>query len=51
MGEGDNGFLGIKNVNTFLLPEVIYDLTLILSLHVLLLGMLFHIKGLPITKH
>ncbi|KMU78252.1 hypothetical protein CISG_06405 [Coccidioides immitis RMSCC 3703] len=23
MGEGDNGFLGMKNVNTFLLPEAI----------------------------
>jgi hypothetical protein len=31
--------------NTFRLLEVIYDPTLILSPHVLLLGMLFHIKA------
>ncbi|KAF2685708.1 C2H2 finger domain protein [Lentithecium fluviatile CBS 122367] len=35
-------FLGIKDMNTFPLPEIIYDESLIFSPHVLLLGMLFH---------
>ncbi|KAI1913309.1 hypothetical protein LOZ12_002725 [Ophidiomyces ophidiicola] len=43
--EFTKGFLGMKDANTFPLPEVIYDPTLILSPHVLLLGMLFHIKA------
>ncbi|ODH43977.1 hypothetical protein ACO22_00949 [Paracoccidioides brasiliensis] len=37
-------FLGMKDVNTFRLPEIIYDPTLVLSPHVFLLGMLFHIE-------
>ncbi|ODH52419.1 hypothetical protein GX48_01482 [Paracoccidioides brasiliensis] len=36
-------FLGMKDVNTFRLPEIIYDPTLVLSPHVFL-GMLFHIE-------
>ncbi|ODH12934.1 hypothetical protein ACO22_07765 [Paracoccidioides brasiliensis] len=36
--------MGMKNVNTFWLSEIIYDLTLVLSSHVFLLGMLFHIQ-------
>ncbi|OJD10005.1 hypothetical protein ACJ73_09982, partial [Blastomyces percursus] len=43
--EFTKGFLGMKDANTFPLPEVIYDPTHILSPHVLLLGMLFHIKA------
>ncbi|KGM91454.1 uncharacterized protein PADG_12475 [Paracoccidioides brasiliensis Pb18] len=31
--------------NTFWLPEIIYDLTLVLSPHAFLLGMLFHIQA------
>ena len=31
--------------NEFKIPEVIFDLTLVLSPHVCLLSMLFHIKG------
>ncbi|KAH8710290.1 hypothetical protein GQ44DRAFT_714462 [Phaeosphaeriaceae sp. PMI808] len=34
-------FLGIKDMNTFPLPEIMYDETLIFSPHVFLLGMLF----------
>jgi hypothetical protein len=34
-------FLGIKDMNTFPLPEIIYDESLIFSPHVLLLGILF----------
>ncbi|PGG98902.1 hypothetical protein GX51_06549 [Blastomyces parvus] len=37
--------LGMKNANTFWLPEIIYDPTLVLSPHVFLLGMLFHIQA------
>ncbi|KAF2676861.1 hypothetical protein K458DRAFT_379389 [Lentithecium fluviatile CBS 122367] len=35
-------FLGIKDMNTFPLPEVIFDETLVFSPHVFLLGILFH---------
>ncbi|KAF1964005.1 hypothetical protein BU23DRAFT_521662, partial [Bimuria novae-zelandiae CBS 107.79] len=35
-------FLGIKDMNTFPIPEVIHDETLTFSPHVFLLGMLFH---------
>ncbi|OJD25505.1 hypothetical protein ACJ73_03128 [Blastomyces percursus] len=38
-------FLGMKDANTFWLPEIIYDPTLVLSPHVFLLGMLFHIRA------
>ncbi|EDN09785.1 predicted protein [Histoplasma mississippiense (nom. inval.)] len=38
-------FLGMKDANTFWLPEIIYDPTLVLSPHVFLLGMLFHIQA------
>ncbi|OJD16129.1 hypothetical protein AJ78_03709 [Emergomyces pasteurianus Ep9510] len=37
--------LGMKDANTFWLPEIIYDPTLVLSPHVFLLGMLFHIQA------
>ncbi|KGQ00729.1 hypothetical protein PAAG_12607 [Paracoccidioides lutzii Pb01] len=43
--EFTKGFLGMKDANTFPLPEIIYDPTLVLSPHVLLLGMLFHINA------
>ncbi|KAF2844244.1 hypothetical protein T440DRAFT_436700 [Plenodomus tracheiphilus IPT5] len=35
-------FLGVKDMNTFPLPEIIYDETLIFSPHIFLLGLLFH---------
>ncbi|XP_014550159.1 hypothetical protein COCVIDRAFT_116292 [Bipolaris victoriae FI3] len=35
-------FLGIKDLNTFPLPEIMYDQTLLFSPHVFLLGLLFH---------
>ncbi|OJD09878.1 hypothetical protein AJ78_08884 [Emergomyces pasteurianus Ep9510] len=38
-------FLGMKDVNTFWLLEIIYDSTLVLSSHVFLLEMLFHIRA------
>ncbi|OJD28259.1 hypothetical protein ACJ73_00338 [Blastomyces percursus] len=38
-------FLGMKDANTFWLPEIIYDPTLVLSPHIFLLGMLFHIRA------
>ncbi|EDN05111.1 predicted protein [Histoplasma mississippiense (nom. inval.)] len=38
-------FLGMKDANTFWLPEIIYDPTLVLSPHVFLLGMLFYIQA------
>ncbi|EGE80241.2 hypothetical protein BDDG_03182 [Blastomyces dermatitidis ATCC 18188] len=38
-------FLGKKASDTFPLPEIIYDPSLILSPHVFLLGMLFHFKA------
>ncbi|OJJ86988.1 uncharacterized protein ASPGLDRAFT_32731 [Aspergillus glaucus CBS 516.65] len=38
-------FLGKKGANEFKIPEIIFDLTLVLSPHVCLLSMLFHIKG------
>lgn len=34
-----------KHSNEFKIPEIIFDPTLVLSPHVCLLGMLFHIKG------
>ncbi|KAF1935665.1 hypothetical protein EJ02DRAFT_484092 [Clathrospora elynae] len=34
-------FLGIKDLNTFPLPKIMYDETLLFSLHVFLLGLLF----------
>ena len=44
--------------NEFKIPEVIFDLTLVLSPHVCLLSMLFHIKGFekisttrPVLEH
>ncbi|KAL2802972.1 hypothetical protein BJX63DRAFT_90216 [Aspergillus granulosus] len=38
-------FLGEKEKNTFPIPEIIFDPTLVLSPHVFLLGMLFRIQG------
>ncbi|KAL3429111.1 hypothetical protein BDV09DRAFT_200914 [Aspergillus tetrazonus] len=38
-------FLGKKAPNKFKIPKIIFDPTLVLSPHVCLLGMLFHIKG------
>ncbi|KAF9884370.1 hypothetical protein FE257_001826 [Aspergillus nanangensis] len=38
-------FLGKKAANEFKIPEIIFDPTLILSPHVCLLSMLFHIQG------
>ncbi|KAJ5111736.1 hypothetical protein NUU61_001366 [Penicillium alfredii] len=38
-------FLGKKEPNTFPIPEIIYDPTLVLSPHVFLLGMLFRIRA------
>ncbi|KAL4864645.1 hypothetical protein BDV12DRAFT_175830 [Aspergillus spectabilis] len=38
-------FLGKKAANKFKIPEIIFDLTLVLSPHVCLLSMLFHIQG------
>ncbi|EFW15377.1 conserved hypothetical protein [Coccidioides posadasii str. Silveira] len=38
-------FLGEKEENTFPIPEIIFDLTLVLSPHVFLLGMLFRIQA------
>ncbi|PYH98302.1 hypothetical protein BO71DRAFT_426270 [Aspergillus ellipticus CBS 707.79] len=38
-------FLGDKEPNTFLIPEIIYDPILVLSPHIFLLGMLFRIQG------
>ncbi|EEH48168.2 uncharacterized protein PADG_04252 [Paracoccidioides brasiliensis Pb18] len=38
-------FLGDKAPNEFKIPEIIFDPTLVLSPHVTLLTMLFHIKG------
>ncbi|KAJ5640364.1 uncharacterized protein N7484_008226 [Penicillium longicatenatum] len=38
-------FLGKKAPNEFKIPEIIFDPTLVLSPHVCLLSMLFHIKG------
>ncbi|KAL4958922.1 DUF3435 domain-containing protein [Aspergillus stella-maris] len=38
-------FLGKKANNTFPIPEIIFDPTLVLSPHVFLLGMLFRIKA------
>ncbi|KAL4801337.1 hypothetical protein BDV18DRAFT_167573 [Aspergillus unguis] len=38
-------FLGKKAPNEFKIPEIIFDPTLVLSPHVCLLGMLFHING------
>ncbi|KAJ6103496.1 hypothetical protein N7486_005923 [Penicillium sp. IBT 16267x] len=38
-------FLGKKAPNEFKIPEIIVDPTLVLSPHICLLGMLFHIKG------
>ncbi|KAL4737188.1 hypothetical protein BDV11DRAFT_192371 [Aspergillus similis] len=38
-------FLGEKEKNTFPIPEIIFDPILVLSPHVFLLGMLFHIQG------
>ncbi|KAF1364477.1 hypothetical protein EJ07DRAFT_27239, partial [Lizonia empirigonia] len=35
-------FLGIKDMNTFPLPEIIFDESLIFSPHIFLLGLLFH---------
>ena len=35
----------MTNRNEFKIPEIIFDPTLVLSPHVCLLGMLFHIKG------
>ncbi|KGY15246.1 hypothetical protein PABG_11827 [Paracoccidioides brasiliensis Pb03] len=43
--EFTKGRLGMKDQNTFRLREIIFDPTLILSPHVFLLGMLFHIKA------
>ncbi|KMW68180.1 hypothetical protein BDDG_12625 [Blastomyces dermatitidis ATCC 18188] len=34
----------MKDINTFCLPEIIYNPTLVLSPHIFLLGMLFHIQ-------
>ncbi|KAL4861381.1 hypothetical protein BDV12DRAFT_208056 [Aspergillus spectabilis] len=38
-------FLGKKATNEFKIPEIIFDPTLVLSPHVCLLSMLFHIQG------
>ncbi|KAH1586087.1 hypothetical protein KXV52_000563 [Aspergillus fumigatus] len=38
-------FLGEKEQNTFPIPEIVFDPTLVLSPHVFLLGMLFRIKA------
>lgn len=38
-------FLGKKAANEFKVPEIIFDPTLVLSPHVCLLSMLFHIQG------
>ncbi|KAL4923019.1 DUF3435 domain-containing protein [Aspergillus undulatus] len=38
-------FLGKKAANEFRIPEIIFDPTLVLSPHVCLLSMLFHIQG------
>jgi len=38
-------FLSKKEPNEFKIPEIIFDPTLVLSPHVCLLGMLFHIKA------
>ncbi|KAL4899407.1 hypothetical protein BDW74DRAFT_163598 [Aspergillus multicolor] len=38
-------FLGKKAPNEFKIPEIIFDPSLVLSPHVCLLGMLFHIQG------
>ncbi|CAG8414202.1 unnamed protein product [Penicillium salamii] len=38
-------FLGKKALNEFKIPKIIFDPTLALSLHICLLGILFHIKG------
>ncbi|CAN9242336.1 unnamed protein product [Alternaria alternata] len=35
-------FLGVKDLNTFPLPEIMYDETLLFSPHVFLLGLLFY---------
>jgi hypothetical protein len=35
----------VANRNEFKIPEIIFDPTLVLSPHVCLLGMLFHLKG------
>ncbi|KAH6721988.1 hypothetical protein BKA61DRAFT_666735 [Leptodontidium sp. MPI-SDFR-AT-0119] len=39
------GFLGSKDMNEFKIPEIIYDLTLVLSPHVFLLGLLFKARA------
>ncbi|KAF1814282.1 hypothetical protein P152DRAFT_465179 [Eremomyces bilateralis CBS 781.70] len=39
--EFTKSFLGIKDMNTFPIPEIIYDPSLIYSPHVLLLGLIF----------
>ncbi|KAL2370875.1 hypothetical protein RJZ57_004682 [Blastomyces gilchristii] len=38
-------FLGNKALNEFKIPEIIFDLTLVLSPHICLLTMLFHLGG------
>ncbi|KAE9373871.1 hypothetical protein N431DRAFT_407568 [Stipitochalara longipes BDJ] len=38
-------YLGTKDANTFPIPEIIYDPTLVLSPHVFLLGMLFKARA------
>ncbi|KFY96390.1 hypothetical protein V500_02463 [Pseudogymnoascus sp. VKM F-4518 (FW-2643)] len=43
--EFTKGFLGLKDVNKFKIPEIIYDPTLVLSPHVFLLGMLFKVQA------
>ncbi|CEO59611.1 hypothetical protein PMG11_04283 [Penicillium brasilianum] len=39
--EYTKGFLGAKDENTYILPEIIFDPSLVLSPHVFLLGLLF----------
>ncbi|KAG9229421.1 hypothetical protein BJ875DRAFT_537715 [Amylocarpus encephaloides] len=43
--EFTKGFLGMKDVNEFKIPEIIYDPTLVLSPHTFLLGMLFKVQA------
>ncbi|KAB8069060.1 hypothetical protein BDV29DRAFT_183512 [Aspergillus leporis] len=43
--EFTKSFLGEKEQNTFPIPEIVFDPTLVLSPHVFLLGMLFRIRA------
>ncbi|KAG9236200.1 hypothetical protein BJ875DRAFT_503499 [Amylocarpus encephaloides] len=45
IAEFTKGFLGMKDVNEFKIPEIIYDPTLVLSPYTFLLGILFKVQA------